>query len=401
VTAGPAASAPVVRAVAAGALSTVLASLPVFLLGGLAVLVRADLGFGELRLGLAVSLFFSVAAVSAVPAGRLVARLGARGSTSAAAAGSALALLLMAVAPSYPVLLAGLALAGVSNALAQIGTNEALGRVVPRRRQGLAFGIKQAAVPAATLLAGLALPALGLTLGWRAAFAGAALVAVGYLLLAPGAAAATRSPARDAPHGHRLPGRRALVVMAVAAALGSGSAFGLGAFLVLSAVRAGLTPGRAGLLLAAGSGLSVGIRLFVGWRADARDGRHLDLVVAMLGSGAIGMGLLATGSSALLLPGTVLAFALGWGWPGLLNFAVVRLHPEAPGAATSVTQAGVFAGGALGPLVFGALVETWSYAAAWSGAGVALLVAALLMWRGHALARSDSRQRGGSAIGAG
>lgn len=64
------------RTVAAAALSTVLASLPVFLLGGLAVLVRRDLAFGELQLGLAVSTFFAVAAVAAVPAGRIAARLG-------------------------------------------------------------------------------------------------------------------------------------------------------------------------------------------------------------------------------------------------------------------------------------------------------------------------------------
>ena len=75
----------------------------------------------------------------------------------------------------------------------------------------------------------------------------------------------------------------------------------------------------------------------------------------------------------------MLAFALGWGWPGLLNLAVVRLHPAAAAAATSVTQAGVFTGGALGPVVFGLLVQTWSYGVAWSAAAAALLLAALLV----------------------
>ena len=38
-----------------------------------------------------------------------------------------------------------------------------------------------------------------------------------------------------------------------------------------------------------------------------------------------------------------------------MNFAVVRLHPQAPAAATSITQTGVYAGGCLGPLALGAL----------------------------------------------
>ena len=375
---------PVLRTVGAAALSTVLGSLPVFLLGGLAVLVGEELGLGELQLGLAVSVFFTAAAVAAVPAGRLVARLGARRSTVAAALVSAVTLLVCAAAPGYAVLVAALAVAGAGNALAQIGSNEALARVVPPRRQGLAFGIKQSAVPAATLLAGLALPVLGLTLGWRAAFAGAALVAVGCVALAPAdAPAAPRAPGSPAPAPD--PERGPLVVVALAAALGSGAAGGLGAFLVVAAVQVGLSPGQAGLLLAAGSGLSVAVRLAAGWDADRRTGGHLTVVTAMLGSGALGMALLATGSPALLLPAVVLAFALGWGWPGLLNLAVVRLHPSAPAAATSVSQGGVFLGAALGPVLFGLVVELASFRAAWSAAAVALLAAAGLMRVGRRL----------------
>lgn len=382
----------VVRTVAAAALSTVLGSLPVFLLGGLAVLVREELGFGELQLGLAVSVFFTVAAVSAVPAGRLVERLGAWASTVLAACLSATALLGMALAPAYGVLLVALALAGVGNAVAQIGSNDALARVVPRQRQGLAFGVKQSAVPLATLLAGLALPLVGLTLGWRFAFTGAAVLALGYVGLAP-RPARSRAVLRPQRGRQGAAAHRALVVVAVAAALGSGAANGLGAFLVESAVSAGLTPGRAGLLLAGGSAFGVVVRLYVGWRADRRDGRHLSVVAAMLATGALGMALLATGSQLALVPGTALAFGLGWSWPGLLNFAVVRLNPQAPAAATSISQTGVFAGGALGPITFGLLVETWSYRVAWSVAGAALLVAAVLLRQGRRMFLADRARR--------
>ena len=66
-----------------------------------------------------------------------------------------------------------------------------------------------------------------------------------------------------------------------------------------------------------------------------------------------------------LVAGVVLGFGLGWAWPGLMNFAVVRLHPQAPAAATSITQTGVYAGGCLGPLGLGAVAAHVGYPTMW------------------------------------
>ena len=370
------------RSVAAGGLSTVLASLPVFLLGGLAVLVRDDLGFSEVQLGLAASTFFTVAALTAVPAGHVAARTGAWAATVIAAATSALALLVLSAAQSYAVLLLALAVGGVANSLAQLGTNGTLAEVVPKHRQGLAFGVKQAAIPAATLLAGFSLPLVGLTLGWRVSFAASAALALVYVLLAP------RTPRRPRSSG---PGPAAggdvavlaLSVVAAAAALASAAVNGLAAFLVESAVASGLSPSGAGVLLGTGSALGVAARVLVGWLADRRSGGHLRIVAAMMATGAVGMGLFATGAPAAFFAGTVLVFVLGWSWPGLLTFAVVRFHPSSPARATSYTQTGVFAGGATGPLAFGLLVSAGSYALAWSVAAVAMLLASGAMVAGR------------------
>ena len=386
------ADAPVWRTVAAGGLSTVLASLPVFLLGGLAVLVRDDLDFSEVQLGLAASTFFSVAALTAVGAGRLAARIGAWAATVLAAALSAAALLAMAAAPSYAVLLLALALAGAANSLAQIGTNGTLAEVVPKHRQGLAFGVKQAAIPAATLLAGFSLPVVGLTLGWRASFGAAAALALLYVVVAP------RPPRRTGPVA-KAGGRagdaavRALAVVSVAAALAAAAVNGLAAFLVESAVAAGFTASSAGVLLGCGSALGVAARVLVGWLADRREGGHLKIVTAMVATGAVGMGLFATGTTAAFYAGTALVFALGWSWPGLLTFAVVRLNPSAPAVATSYTQTGVFAGGATGPLVFGLLVTAGSYRLAWSAAALAMVAASALMLTGRQMLLADRARR--------
>ena len=373
---------PVVRTVAAGALSTVLASLPVFLLGGLAVLVRDDLGFGEVQLGLAASAFFAVAALAAVPAGRIAARVGAWAATVLAAVLSAAVLTGMALAPTYAVLLAALAVGGVANALAQIGTNGALAEVVPRDRQGVAFGVKQSAVPAATLVAGFALPLVGLTLGWRASFAGAALLAVVYVLLAPRPASRVRSTGGRPSRAGDV-AVRGLAVLAFAAALGAAAANALAAFLVESAVTAGFSPSAAGVLLGVGSAIGVAARILAGWLADRRTGGHLTVVAAMLAAGAVGLALLATAATPAFLVGTALFFGLGWSWPGLLTYAVVRLNPAAPAVATSFTQTGVFAGSATGPVAFGLLVQVGSYRLAWSAAAVAMLGASVLMRMGR------------------
>ena len=379
------------RTVAAAALSTVLATLPAFLLGGLAVLVRDDLGFSEVQLGLAASAFFTVAAMSSVPAGRIAARLGAWATTVLAAGASSVSLLATSLAPSYAVLLAALAVGGVGNALAQIGTNGALAAVVPASRQGLAFGVKQAAVPAATLLAGFALPLVGLTLGWRASFAGAALLALVYLGLAPRAKGVRAA-------GRRAGGRagdaavRALVVVALAASLSAAAANGLAAFLVESAVTAGFSVAGAGVLLGCGSALGVAARVAVGWLADRRERGHLALVAGMMAVGAGGMALLATGAGSAFLLGTALVFAFGWSWPGLMTYAVVRLNPAAPAVATSYTQTGVFAGGAVGPVAFGLLVHAGSYRLAWSVAAGAMLTAAGLMVAGRRMLLAGRRR---------
>jgi predicted MFS family arabinose efflux permease len=106
------------------------------------------------------------------------------------------------------------------------------------------------------------------------------------------------------------------------------------------------------------------------------------VVAATLAVGALGLALLALPGMTPLIIGTVLGFGVGWSWPGVLNFAVVRLNPKAPAAATSITQAGVYLGGCLGPLVFGVLA-THSYPLAWLVAAGAMVGAAVMIMVGR------------------
>lgn len=375
----PSAVAPGERRVLAAVIGVTTAGvLPVFLFGGLAVQIRADLGLSTSSQGLATFGYFAVSALSSALSGRLTERFGHARSMRAAAALGAASALCLALAHAFGLLVAALALGGLSNALAQPAANALVVRAVAARRQGLALGVKQAAIPMATLLAGLAVPSIALTVGWRWAFAGAAALALSVTALVPGDRATRHARGVPRPRPRlRLP---PLVALAVGVGLGSAMANSLGAFVTSTAVHAGIGPGAAGALLAVGSGVGLALRIGSGWMADRRGDEHLTTVAAMLAGGAVGLVGLATGIPAVLVVGTLLAFGSGWSWPGVFNLAVVNHHPQAPAAATGLTQTGSYTGGAIGPLVMGALVEHQGHTAAWLVfAGVALAASGVML----------------------
>jgi predicted MFS family arabinose efflux permease len=65
----------------------------------------------------------------------------------------------------------------------------------------------------------------------------------------------------------------------------------------------------------------------------------------------------------------------------------VRLHPQAPAAATSITQTGVYAGGCVGPLGLGAVAATLGYQVMWTVATLSMVLAAALMLVGSSALR--------------
>ncbi|MGC4804826.1 MFS transporter [Micromonospora sp. DT233] len=361
-----------------GAVATTVACvLPVFLVGGLAVQMGADLGFSPAGLGLAVAVYFGVGALASMPCGALVERLGPAVVARAGILLSAATMLAVAgLARSYPVLVVLLALGAAANALGQLASNAALVQHVPPRRQGVSFGAKQAAIPLSTLLAGLAVPTVALTAGWRWAFVAGAVAALAALALVPVAEA---RPGRTG--GDRRAGGTtgALVLAGVAATLAAAAANALGTFLVDSAAGRGLSPSLAGLTLTLGGLVCVVARVGFGALADRRADGHVAAIAGMLVVGALGLVLLALPGPVPLVAGVLLGFGLGWAWPGLMTFAVARLHPQAPAAATSITQTGVYAGGCLGPLALGATATTFGYPTMWLSAAAAMLLSATLM----------------------
>lgn len=377
-----------VRVGGGAVLIAVVTVLPMFLTAGLAVQMGADLGFPPSALGIAPGAFFGAMVVASPFAGRLVSQVGPVRAVRWAVLAIATVLVLTAsTARSLPALAGYLALAGLANAVAQPATNELLAQHIPRHRQGTAYGAKQSAIPIASMLSGLAVPALALTVGWRWAFAAFALVAV---LAACWPFRTTRAQARAQAadiFDIGLP-RRTLVLLAVGVSFAAAGASALAIFMVATAVDTGLEEASAGLLFALASGVGIVARLLSGLRADQRGRNHLWFVSVMLMCGAVGAGLMATGHPALFVVGAPIAFGAGWGWPGVFILSIVNLHPTNPAAATALTQIGTSAGCVVGPLTFGALAGVWSYQGAWGVNTVVLLLAAgvLLLGRRQVLA---------------
>ena len=389
-----------VRAVARSVSVSVIGVLPTFLVGALAVQIRADLGVTLGVFGLVVATSFTLSGLLARPCGRLVQRLGSRRGMILAATLATASLVAVALAPSPGWLAVGLAIGGVANAVAQPAANLGISQVVTDRRLGLAFGIKQSSVPAATLIGGLAVPGIALVFGWRGA--AAAAVAVAGLLLV--AAVASRQDARvrggDDPAEEEadkgLP-RAGLLVLTVGGFLGSAAVTPTGIFLVDSAVATGIAPGTAGLLFATCSVLGICSRVGFGWLADRHGGRSRYVFIAnLLVSGAIGYALLATGQPVPFAAGSVLAYCLGWGWTGLFHFAVIRDNRSAAASVTGFVQTGLSLGAGAGPLLFGVIAQAYSYTAAWLTAAGLCLSAALMMRLGRRIIR---RSRGLSVSG--
>ncbi|GIF05274.1 hypothetical protein Asi03nite_28120 [Actinoplanes siamensis] len=341
-----------------------------------------ELHFSPAGLGLVVSAYFGVSALASVPAGVLVERHGATRISRAGIALSAASLIAVAAAArSLWSLLVILAVGAAGNAMGQLASNTSLSRQVPAHRQGLTFGVKQAAIPVSTLLAGAAVPAVALTAGWRWAFVLAGLLACAAILLVP---VEPSSPRRSREHGQAT---GALIVIGLAAMLAAGSANALGTFLVSSAVSHGIDPASAGLALTLGGAICGAARIVGGAQADRRPDQQVGTIAALLACGAFGLALLSVAGSGALTAGVVLGFGFGWAWPGLMTFAVVRLHPQAPAAATSITQTGVYAGGCVGPLALGAVAGGAGYPTMWTVASSAMVVAAALMLVGSCLLR--------------
>jgi len=383
----PSATAAVLYAIAA----TGLGALPIWTLSAFAPTIQAELGFNDTQLGILMAIYFGLSAATGLPLGRLMHHLGWRSGIAFSCAVVAVSLVLVAViAWNWTLLLIAVCVSAVSNNSSQPASNLAISLAVPSARQGLAFGLKQSALPLSTLMVGLAVPLFGEGTLWREAFlTGAALaLALAVSVIARSALAGMRAMrARRLDLGPRVPptprvrlprvrAARSLILLSIGAGFGTSATVSFGGFLVVFAVGEGFSPSEAAAMLAIGSVVGIVSRIVFGHLADRRGRRHLVTIAYMMASGCAGFVVIALfgGEGWGLLAGTILVFGLGWAWNGLFHFAIVRYSSIPPAVTTSIAQIAMSVGAAVGPAAFG-LVSIVSFTTSWY-LGAALFAAA-------------------------
>ena len=373
--------------VTASLLVTAAANLSPTLVSALAVQIQDDLGIGEAEIGMTVSAFFFVGALTSALSGRMVERIGPTAGLRLSTAAAGVVLVVTgALGRSWPALMVLVGLAGLANSWGQPAANLYVARGVSSRRQGLALGIQKSGIPAASLLAGLAIPTVGLTIGWSWAFVLGGLLAFGVSLGVPTVGGTPPAVGRNGAATERTTVRprpdvamRLLVAVTCSTGLAAMGSMALSSFFVLSSVENGVDEAAAGILLMAGSVVGIASRLAMGASADRASLSPFHMLTAMFAVAALAFVGLSTGSRAMLYTAMPFAFATSFAWPGLFHLATLRYNPSAPGAATGITMTGNFTGAVCGPLLFGVLVEATSYGWAWSFAAITSGAAAAVM----------------------
>ncbi len=355
---------PSFRAVFVSILVVMLGLSPVYLVGALGLQIRAELGFGATELGLAVGAFFAATALLSPFLGAAADRIGTVPSLRIVTSLLVVSCtFIFAFARSLPTLALCLLLGGIANGLA----GPATGRLVAyhvRSRRSLAFGLRQAAVPLATLLAGLSVPLLGLTLGWRFAFGLAGAVS---LLALVGVGAAVVAPDKPLFQSEgEIADLRGLLLAGAAFFFATAAGTSLMAFLVDLSVERGVREATGGVILASVSAVAIVVRIGVGWYADRPRVNSFTIMRLQLSLGLVGFLILALPLGAAgVLVGATLAIAAGWGWTGLMAHVVAQGSPSAPARAAGIVQAGGASGGVVGPPLAGYLIDTASHQVTW------------------------------------
>ncbi|MDF2443654.1 MAG: hypothetical protein JWR01_1857 [Subtercola sp.] len=363
--------------------TTIAGGIPVFLLGALFTQIQRETAAPAWVLGAAVAAYWAAAAVVSMLSGRVISLIGVRAANFLTLAVAAVSLLGSAVlVPEWSFLLVWAVVGGAANGLGHPSSNSLIHARVSPTKLATAFGIKQSAVPFSAFIAGLTVPAIGLTVGWPWAFAAASVLTVVLIVLLKvyGPPKAKRGTVKRPPHV-RLSGSlvRYLLLVASVTTLGAGAAGAVSSYAVTAAVGRGVDDAWAGVLLSIGSLVGATSRIVSGRLADRTLGRYA-LVTAsgMLAIGGLGVLLMSLDVEWTFILGLILALGIGWGWPGLTHFVVSHVAGPATPSATGIVQTGSYIGSGGGPLVFGLFFSFMGDGSLWLFVGAVQLVAACI-----------------------
>jgi len=347
-------------------------------LGILAVVFIEDLGITRAQLGLVFAANTIGAAVLSPLVGRVTDRIGGRAALAIVAFSGAAAFLLLGIAESLGVLVAG----SLGGAIAQAGANPATNKLIaedlPLGSQGVVTGIKQSGVQAFVFVGGMTIPAMALAWGRSSAYFVLASFAVSLgmfaLWLLP------RSPKTGASSETHRKGRLPSAIWWITGygfLLGfSGSATVLYALFTTESLGQSIVAG--GAVTAAVGLVAMPARILWARHAEIHNAYRSSLAIIALFGVAASLLLLTAGSGPWwLIWVAALMTGIGpssWNSVGMLGL-IVFAGPAKAGRASGVVLSGFLVGLGLGPPIFGWIVDaTGDYTSVW----IASMVTALL-----------------------
>lgn len=338
-------------------------------------LVIQDLEITASQFGFLTTACFAVSALGSLWLGSVSDRISGRLQILIILGGAALGLLMAALASSYLLLVAAVAVAGLAQAMSNPTTNRLIVLHVEPRKQPGWIGIKQSGSQGSQLLAGLLFPPVAVLVGWQGAAAAAAALAV--LVLAwswnqlpeeqPRNRRRTKVPRPAGPRSAALQerpkyGARVWLYCAQSAAASIGLT-ATNVYLPLfahrsldfSIVLAGLTSGLVGL---------VGVTARIFWSRRIAAGGRADSLLLVLAIGSVMGGLMLLFAeqshlASLLWAGVVLHAIMALGVNVVIMAGMMRDVPASTaGGATGIVSLGMFFGIAAGPLAMGLFVDS-------------------------------------------
>ncbi|MFB6096368.1 MAG: MFS transporter [Haloferacaceae archaeon] len=344
--------------------------------------VRTEFGVSRTLVGVAVTAALLGYILLLFPAGAVVDAYGERLSMVGGLGALALAMVVVGLAPSFPLLLVALVLVGGAYATAMPATNRAVVTAAPPGRRNLAMNVKQVGVTVGSGSGALLITAAASRGDWRLGFLVAAVVAaVVAVAFGLGFEGEAGSGSLSLPDVRGLFGDPAYRTLVLSGLFFGATVFTTTGYVVLDMTESvGAAAGVAGATLALLQVTGSVGRLAGGYVADrlpwsdaVANARVLAVQAFLTAALFVAVTVVDAPIPAAATFAVLGLFVLGF--PGIYYGCLTAIVDEGEvGAATAGGQTTINAGGLVAPPLFGYLADTAGYDAGWLAlAAVAVL----------------------------
>jgi len=350
-----------------------------------ATALLADLGIGAGELGLVLLTYSATAALLSPVAGPITDRIGGTHAGRLALLAAAIGYTTMAQTTSTLTLALAVLPVAFAQSLINPATNAVIAAHTSPGRRGVITGVKQSGVYVGFVFVGLTAPPLTASGGWQLAFlviAAACLLGLALSFVAlPPTPGRERGEATGVPATARPDLRRLTIYAGLMGLAGSTNNF----IPLFAETELGYSNTTAGLITSVVGVIAVASRILSARFAE-RSGHPGSLLRWMAGMGVVTNVVLAFAAAVPVLiwfgAGT---YSLGLApWNAVAMLAIIMIvGTSSAGTATGWVVSAFSAGLAIGPVVYGQLIDRIGFLPVWavSGAAAALATAAVLRLR--------------------